>query len=696
MDLTMAEELRAGATLALQLVAVVAVGTFAGRRCSPADRLVAWLIGALVAIATAVAIPLGLAMVGLASWGPVLAVHLVALGAAAAALLGERRAAREGALRPTGRPGPYVAVAAAAVTICVSLAILAALGPPSGDTDTREYHITNMASWFRPGDLWTLPYQSPAGVTATHPGNSDVLALWLSLPSHGDELAYAMPVPFALLALLGSALLARELADGQRPPDEVAALGALAGAVVLTVPLFVSTQFGSLTNDLAVAACVVTAMGLLAFARRAPSIPVVLAAGLALGLGVGAKYTALVPMALITIGALWLVPRRRWWWLVPGVALMAVPWYLRNLLETGNPVFPQALGPLAGGASPLQVIDTPMLDHVVHLDRDVLREAAPHAARRLGPVLGLAGLGTVLLLRAAVTSRLARVVVVVAVGAFVGYLATPFSGGGPTGLLFLIVSSFRYSMVFVLLATVALATLIRARPAVVALVAVLGWNLFRLVDEVQEHRPDITLGTTRLIAVVILGLGAAAVVSRADILATAAHRHRTPMLAGASALVAFAILAGAGAAAFHRYDRGHDLRPLEHALLAVGPDEPVIVLGVFDLRSLLGPRLERPLVGVSRDGEVGEVPFVDENQIRRLFLDDTTAPASASAFVPALDRAVAEAGAELLVVGSLGEFSYPEGWAPDERWCPVERVGAITIYATGELRASETCETETS
>jgi hypothetical protein len=143
--------------------------------------------------------------------------------------------------------------------------------------------------------------------------------------------------------------------------------------------------------------------------------------------------------------------------------------------------------------------------------------------------------------------------------------------------------------------------------------------------------------------------------------------------------------------AYHRYDRGVVTQPLERAMLTFGPKEPVVVLGVFDLRSLLGPRLGRPLVGMSRGGEVGEVPFADENQIRRRYLGDQHAPDTAAALGPMLDAALRSSDRELLVVGPLGDFSYPEGWTPDAGWCAVEQVGSVTIYASTSSPLAARC-----
>jgi hypothetical protein len=264
---------------------------------------------------------------------------------------------------------------------------------------------------------------------------------------------------------------------------------------------------------------------------------------------------------------------------------------------------------------------------------------------------------------------------VVAVAAFVGYLFIPYSGGGPTGLPFLVVSSLRYSMTAVAVGAVCWAAVPWYRVVVGSLAGVGLWNVWQLRDVFPRDRPDVGFGDRHLVA--ILGVGiVVAVVARA--VGGAWPRFSTGAIALAGVGVV-AVFAGS-AAAFHRYDRGGMPTALEHALLVTaGQDEPVAVLGVLDLRSILGPRLERPLVGVSRGGEVGEIPFADENQIRRLVLDDPRFPAAPAAFGPLLDEALARSNARFLVVGSLGQTVYPEGWVPDDRWCGVETLGPTTL-----------------
>lgn len=681
------EELLAALCLAVQVASTGVVGIAGGRWAGRGDALLAAVSGWGAALCFAVAVPLALGMLTVLDRASVLAVHLAAV-VVVAAVVRRRRGSGGGAA--TGRVGwrHPATWAVGVVAAYVGLAALVSLGPPSRDSDTREYHITNLATWLREGSIWELPYQSPGGVTATHPGDAEMLALWLSVPTNGDELAYLMPLAFGVLLVLGSALLARELAAAGGAVFDVgtAAVGAVAAVAVLTAPIYLTTQTASLSTDVAVAACAATGLGLLVASRRTGDWRAVAAAGAVLGLGLGSKYTALVPTAAIVVAALWVLPRRRqWWWLVPGVAALALPWYVRNLVHTGNPLFPQALGPLEGGQSPFQVMDDPIGAHLVRRDSSIVGDWVEAMARHVGPIVVVAAVGAALALVAAVArrrgaARATWLAVALAVAAsLAGYLAVPFSGGGPTGLAFLVVSSLRYSMTAVALGAVCWAARAPRRLALAALAAVGAWNTWKFRGAFVRDRPDVGFGDRQLAAAVLLGLAAAIAVALAP-RAIELARARRRLLVPAAILVAVVVTLGT-AAVLHRYDRGDARTALEQAVLdAGGDDEPVAVLGVLDLRSLLGPRLQRPLVGVSRGGKVGEIPFANESQILRVFVEDPDAAPAPASFVPRLDDALARSEARLLVVGPLGGGAYPEGWQPDERWCSVAGIGSITLY----------------
>lgn len=77
-------------------------------------------------------------------------------------------------------------------------------------------------------------------------------------------------------------------------------------------------------------------------------------AGIFAGAAAGTKYTGLLLIGLLTLLGIWAIKRvgeRRWGHLALGISLallISSPWYVKNWLWTGNPVFPFAYGIFGG------------------------------------------------------------------------------------------------------------------------------------------------------------------------------------------------------------------------------------------------------------------------------------------------------------------------------------------------------------
>src|SRR5262249_48970370 len=65
--------------------------------------------------------------------------------------------------------------------------------------------------------------------------------------------------------------------------------------------------------------------------------------GICFGLYLGSKYLALVYSPILVLLALARRPTRRMLWAVPGIAVFALPWYLRNWIVAGSPLYPASL-----------------------------------------------------------------------------------------------------------------------------------------------------------------------------------------------------------------------------------------------------------------------------------------------------------------------------------------------------------------
>ena len=455
-DLSVAEELIAALLLVVMLGAAGVAAWLAAGVWTAGDLLERALGAGVLVLAQLVGIPLVLGMLG---WLWLPAVLLIQLAVVAGAFAWTRQ--RQANHHAAASEGPRrswnvldVVGLAAASTYAVVAVGFSLRRRRSFDFDTKEYHLSNLAAWLQEGSIWDLPYAQPGSFSATHPGNGELLGLWLALPTHGDELAYAAPALVGVLAVIASAVLVRELRGGEAGG---AGLGAVAAVAVLTAPIYLVTQTHSLSTDLPASGALLASVALLLVARRTELAPPVVLAGVALGLGLGAKYTAFAPAALIGLAAIPLLRRsRRWWLLIPGTVAFAVPWFARNLVRTGNPLFPQDLVGVADSSSPLDQLNTSMLQQIVHRHGDIVRLWLDLGSDLVGPVaLALVG-GVVAAFarrRTLPDTGAALCVAAVAVGAFVAYLATPVTGGGPTGAAFIIASCFRYVLVAVLLST---------------------------------------------------------------------------------------------------------------------------------------------------------------------------------------------------------------------------------------------------
>jgi hypothetical protein len=683
LSLTTAQQIVASLVLTIEVACVVVTAWLVGRRAAQHDPLLRALVVALVGLAQPIGIALLLGMVDLLRTPAVFVGHLALTGAVV--VIERPRRARTEPWQPT-KVGLCDASAIGATTAYAVLGVYLGLtGGRSREFDTQEYHIANIASWLQRANIWHLPYAEPGSVTATHPSNGELLAAWLGLPTHGDQLMYLMPVAFGVLAVLAAAVIARELSGGARG---AAGIGAIAGVAVLTAPVYLA-QVDSLLTDVVAASALAAAVALLLVARRRPDV--VWLAGVALGIGLGSKYTATVPAALIALAAIVWLRSRQWWWLVPGTVFFAAPWFVRNLVTTGNPLFPQDLKIVRGADTPYNILNTSMLHHIVHGDRSALSTWLRLGRTAIGPIALFLIVGVVLAVQRVVARRewtgAVPVFGALTVLAFGAYLATPVTGGGPTGLAFIIDSCFRYGLVAMLFGGILGAVLLPRWLAAGALALVLAWNAWHVN---HSGRADLHISRSVLAASIAVGVLAAvgAVAGVAWIVG-----RRSASLRAFDSNVTAAVFAGALAVlllgtfvAVRHNDRGRQTTELEKVALSFGADRPAVVLGVTDLRAVLGPRLERPLRKVSRGGAADERPFADDNQMLRRVLGTPTPPPPPELGVE-LDRAIDATGLDLLIIGSTSPAGYPDGWVPARGWCLVGGDAEGTVFVRPTLLA---------
>lgn len=275
--------------------------------------------------------------------------------AAGTALLPAPAPAEPAAPGPDPRPAPFrtgergLAAAAVAVLVLVTLAHVRATrygAPGVHGYDDVSYHLTTVASWVERGDLAMPKFAVGDDSTVYYPVGGELVSWALLAPFRTNDVAARWSqLPFALATLLAMAALAGRL--GLRPRSALPALVLYWSLARVFPQLALGAGNDHSTAFFLLAAC----DGAIELARRR-SLGAGLCAGAALGLLLGTKYLGVLfaPLA----AGVWLVARltsgraavSHGRFPLPelaaaGVAAVAGGYtYLRNLVTTGNPIFP--------------------------------------------------------------------------------------------------------------------------------------------------------------------------------------------------------------------------------------------------------------------------------------------------------------------------------------------------------------------
>jgi hypothetical protein len=272
-----------------------------------------------------------------------------ALAIAAAAAIAAPRIDRGGTAPPaptSSRLAFWLAAAAcAAVAGAWMVPTLASLAGGMDRADTLWYHMPLAARFVQTGELGEVFRFDPIFFAAYYPDNSEVLHAVPILAFDRDIVSPLLNLGFVALGLLAAWCVGR--------PYGLAPQAMLGGAIALGAQHLVEFQAGEALNDIGGTALVLAAAAVLvnAHAARMPLGRAALAvAGLAAGLAAGTKLSFLAPVAGLAIGVLAIAwGDRRWralaWFGIPAV-LAGGYWYLRNLIEVGNPIPFTPWGPL--------------------------------------------------------------------------------------------------------------------------------------------------------------------------------------------------------------------------------------------------------------------------------------------------------------------------------------------------------------
>lgn len=227
--------------------------------------------------------------------------------------------------------------------------------------DSTWYHGPFAAGIAQTGDTFSLHYLAPQFLSWFYPQNSELFHA-LGMVAYGNDLAS----PLINAGWFGACLLAAWCVG--RPYG--GAPISLAGVAIVLASTAMADQAGEARNDivgifflLAAVAIAVNAWagrdgkglgsdqndGLGMGGMSAGELAV---AGLAVGLAAGTKLNFLLPAAVLVVGLALIAPRGARWRAFAIVGLGALAgggyWYLRNLVQAGNPLpWVDSLGPIS-------------------------------------------------------------------------------------------------------------------------------------------------------------------------------------------------------------------------------------------------------------------------------------------------------------------------------------------------------------
>ena len=267
---------------------------------------------------------------------------------------------------------PVVVLALAAVAVLLAYELVVALTAPANNWDSLTYHLTRVAAWMQHGGLYRIPNAPTPRMNEYQPlAEQQILYLFVSV---GSGALFAVPQYLAQLAILVAVYgAARRLGFEPR--------AAAAGALLLATFSLVVLESTTPQNDLVAASFpIAAACLLLGNDRLGPAL-----AGVAVGLGLGAKLTTALVLPVLVVLAL-LRGRRATFEGVAGAAasfvIVGIAGYALNLANTGHllgylgthidtPAYEQPAhpGPLATGVDVFyETLDPSVLSgHVVEL-----------------------------------------------------------------------------------------------------------------------------------------------------------------------------------------------------------------------------------------------------------------------------------------------------------------------------------------
>jgi hypothetical protein len=417
-----------------------------------------------------------------------------------------------------GDPAPraLVAFASASVILAATAALSATwerVGTGMTGFDSTWYHGPIAAEIARTGETATLHFTSPQFLTWFYPHGSELIHSVTGSAWGGDLPSLGLNIIFLVGCLLASWVLARPW-GGVAGPVSVAGVAALLGC-----SLAFADQFGEARNDLAGTFFLLGGLALLASRRAGSSgqVRTAILVGLAAGLAAGTKLN-FVPAALVLVAAPAAIGAhgkraRALGAALGGAALTGGFWYLRNLIQSGNPLPWTAgdrflgitlPGPIqeTGGRAPGSILDYALDGRVIS---DWFLPGLSEGFGPLWPFVLLLGLLAVVMSVIRPPAPTIRAGGLIAAAVVLAWLVGPTSASGPAGEPLGFVSGLRYLVPGLAISFALLGPLLADRDprfgwAVLGLVTLLSVSGF--LDSIDWDRA--TFGALALVLLVAL------------------------------------------------------------------------------------------------------------------------------------------------------------------------------------------------
>jgi hypothetical protein len=616
------------------VLAAFAAASALGMRVRPSALLLATLAGYLVVVHSAVL------AAGVAGHLTVSGLAVVVGVLLALSLSRLRRGRDDGADRRTTTHKRFGVIAVVAPAIAIGSAAVAAWPHLVQATrlwvwDDYTYHMVYPTLWLREHAITALTPPQTFTMQAWYPLSASLVAAWYMAPffgSRADALAWV-----SLTGVLYGAIVAAGVGE------VLARLGCRRGAWAVPVVLLVTSgridvMASSFSDaDLAVAAALFAAL-VFAIPRgdveaRADVMVDAGYAALLSGIALGVKVSA-APVALIALGTVaWRIggvraAARVATVFAAGWAVTCGYWYARNVLHTGNPVYPAAFFVWPGVTFP----ETTLLEYwrrygAERAGRDALGVYAnwPRAHAALA-TLGVVALTVWSVLRWRLTPATRRtfacVVLLVIVTMLALLPAAPYSAGNAMTFRsgFVHWDSMRYVALVPLLGWTALGFVIDAGA---------GARWWRTASAILVAAVAVAASTLSTIAIALVALGAGVtlhVCTRPRWAPRPAGRRAVVAAVVAVVVAGFVVLvhgrksAATGAALVAEPLFGGALG----ALAAVPPGTRVAVFGDQWVYPAFGPRHDLDPVRLDRDGRLASAPIGAEMAPAGVTVDPAT------------------------------------------------------------------------